>query len=124
MEKFISADEYIAAATSPGKELLEEMRAIIKMVAPEAEERTSYGMVGYFFHGALVYIGSFKNHVSLFGAGSKLFEQYRKELENYKTSKGTIQFPLDQPLPKELIEALVRDRITENEARASTKNDL
>jgi uncharacterized protein YdhG (YjbR/CyaY superfamily) len=71
-----------------------------------------------------VYIGSFKNHVSLFGAGSKLFEQYRKELENYKTSKGTIQFPLDQPLPKELIEALVRDRITENEARASTKNDL
>ncbi len=82
-----------------------------------AEERISYGMPGYFYNGALVYFGGFKNHVSLFGTASGVMKKFAKELDDYITSKGTIQFPLDQPLPTVLIKKLVHERVAENELK-------
>ena len=82
-----------------------------------AEERISYDMPGFFYKGALVYFGGFKNHVSLFGTASEVIKKFTKELEGYKQSKGTIQFPLNQPLPIALIKKLVKERVRENELK-------
>lgn len=112
----LTVNEYLASLPGEVQSRLAVMRQIIREVAPQAEERISYGMPGYFFHGPLVYIGGFKNHVSLFGAGSTLMKKYADKLAPYKTSKGTIQFPLNQPLPKGLIKDFVKDRVKENEA--------
>jgi len=110
-------DEYIEKSGDNVREKLKELRKLIKANAPDAEERIGYGMPGYYLNGPLVYFGGFKNHVSLFGTASKVVDKYKKELKSYKTSKGTIQFPLDEPLPKSLIESIVKDRVTENLAK-------
>lgn len=112
-----SVDEYIANAAPLAKEKLIEMRKIIKELAPDAEERISYQMPGYFLNGPLVYIGAFKDHVSLFGTASRVVDKYKDEMKELKTSKGTIQFPLDKPLPTSLISKIVRDRVKENKAK-------
>ena len=91
------------------------MRAIIREEAPEAQELISYGMPGYKLNGPLVYIAAFKKHVSLFPAGK--VADFEDQLGGYKTSKGTIQFPLGQPLPEELIRSLVRGRVAQNLAK-------
>ena len=94
---------------------LVRMRAIIREEAPEAQELISYGMPGYKLNGPLVYIAAFKKHVSLFPAGK--VADFEDQLGGYKTSKGTIQFPLGQPLPEELIRSLVRGRVAQNLAK-------
>lgn len=117
MKKFDTVDQYMAESSAATRPLLEEMRAIIKKEAPEAEERISYGMPGYFYNGALVYFGGFKNHVSLFGTSSLSADRFKDDLQDYKTSKGTIQFPLDAPLPTDLVRKLVKFRVKENLAK-------
>ncbi len=112
-----SVDEYIAREPKEVQEKLKQFRSIVKEIAPMAEERISYGMPGYFYKGALVYFGAFKSHVSLFGTASGAIKKFAKELRNYKTSKGTIQFPLDQELPLGLIKKIVSDRVKENELK-------
>ncbi len=117
MEKFETVDQYIASAAKAAQPLLKEMRQIINKLVPQADERISYGMPAYFYHGALVYFGGFKNHVSLFGTSSLSADRFKADLKDFKTSKGTIQFPLNAPLPKALIEKLVKYRIEENEKK-------
>ena len=117
MKQFKNVDEYIVSALPAVQPMLKEMRQIIKELAPNADERISYGMAGYFYNGALVYIGGFKDHVSLFGAGKNIMGQFADELKEYKTSKGTIQFPLDAPLPTKLVIKLVKACVEENEAK-------
>lgn len=117
MDKAKSVDDYIGREPKVVQEKLRQFRAIVKEIAPMAEERISYGMPGYFYKGALVYFGGFKNHVSLFGTASGVIKKFAKELDGYKMSKGTIQFPLDKPLPIALIKKLVRERVAENELK-------
>ncbi len=107
-------DEYIAAAPEPARAKLMQLRKIIKTTAPEADEVISYHMPYYKYHGHLVGFAAYKDHVSLFGAFPK---QLEPELKPYKTGRGSIQFPLDKPLPKVPIEKIVKSHLKMNEAK-------
>jgi uncharacterized protein YdhG (YjbR/CyaY superfamily) len=108
-------DAYITAAPKELQAKLRQMRAAIKSAAPKAEEKISYGMPYYSYRGRLAYFAYFKDHISLF-AVPPLIEEHKEELNRYKTSKGTIQFPLDDALPTTLIRKLVKARVAKNEA--------
>lgn len=115
-----SVPEYIASFPEATQKALEEVRATIRKSAPDAEELISYGMVGYKWNGVLVYFGGFKNHVGFYGtpSGHKAFEN---ELSVYKSGKGSVQFPLDQPMPVALIGRIVEFRMQENLEKQKTK---
>jgi len=106
-------DAYIAAAPKAAQPLLRQLRALIKSGAPKAEERISYGMPYYHYHGHLMYFAVFKNHIGLYPVGNT---DKHLEMSAYTTGKGTYRFPLDQPLPVALIKRLVKTRVKENEA--------
>lgn len=113
-----TVNQYIAAFSGETKKKLIELRKIITTSAPKAEEKISYGMVGYKYMGKpLVYFGGYKNHIGFYGASSTFFKAYAKELEGFKTSKGTVQFPLDKPLPVSLIKKLVKERVKQNQGK-------
>ncbi len=106
--------EYIGMLPKPVATKVKAMRKIVRETASKAEEKISYGMIGYKLNGkALVYLGGFTKHVSLFALPSGT-AAFKKELAKYKSSKGTIQFPLDKPLPVGLIRKIVRYRVKEN----------
>lgn len=107
-------EDYISLQDKKFTVLLEKMRSSIKKAAPKAEEVMSYGMIGYKYHGILVYLGAFKNHCSLFVASQPIRDKYKSELKSFKQSKGTIQFTLENPLPLKLVTNLVKDRVQEN----------
>ena len=114
-------DAYIAAAPKKAQPLLRRIRALIKANAPNAEERISYRMPYYHLHGRLVYFAVHTTHVGLYALG-QTYEA--KGLEKYVTAKGTLQFPFDEPLPDEKIAALIRKRVSENEASAAAKQGV
>ena len=99
---------------------LAKLRKTIKAAAPMASEGISYQMPMYKHHGMVVGFAAFKNHCSIF-PGAAVMDAYKEELKPYDTSKGTIRFPVDKPLPATLVKKLVRARIKENEARANRK---
>lgn len=111
-------DAYIAAAPRAAQPLLRQVRAVIRKAAPMAEERISYRMPSYDYHGRLVYFAVHTNHVGIYALG-QTYEA--KGLEKYVASKGTLQFPFDEPLPVAKIAALVRKRVRENDAKASAR---
>ena len=120
---FKNIDEYIYSQTDEVKLILEKIRQIIQSVAPDALEIISYGMPAFKAHGRmLVYFAGFKNHCSLFPANAGLIEEMKDELKNYKTSKGTIQFELDKPLPIALIKKIVKIRVKENIEKSKIKS--
>ena len=99
---------------------LEEIRQVIKSVVPEAEERISYNMPSFWFHGKLVYYGAFKNHIGFYPASRTVFEKFKDELKIYKQSgKGTLHFIYEKPIPLELIKKIVKLRAKENIDRNS-----
>jgi uncharacterized protein YdhG (YjbR/CyaY superfamily) len=107
-------EEYINNFPKETQELLEQIRMTIKQVAPKAEESISYKMPAFKTHGKpLVYFAAFKNHIGFYATptGHKEFED---ELSKYKQGKGSVQFPLDKPLPLDLIERITRFRVNEN----------
>jgi len=109
-----SVDEYIARQTVEVQAILIKMRVLVKSAAPLAEEMISYGMPGYKLHGKpLVYFGAFKKHIGLYPTPSGI-EAFRKELSRYEGAKGSILFPLDQPIPYDLITRIVHYRVKEN----------
>jgi uncharacterized protein YdhG (YjbR/CyaY superfamily) len=110
-------DAYIAAAPKEAQPLLRQLRALIKRAAPKAEERISYGMPHYDYHGRLIYFAAFKNHVGVYPGG---YADKYPELKPYMTGKGTYRFPLDQPLPTTLLRRYVKGRVRENEAKAAS----
>lgn len=116
--KYATVDAYLASFPEATQRLLTSLRATIKRAAPQAEEAVSYGLAGYKHHGPLVYFGGFKNHIGFYGASGNLAE-FDDELTGYKRSKGTVQFPLDKPLPLKLIERMVQYRVKENESKAA-----
>ena len=112
-------DAYLAKLPEPARATLEKVRATIRSVVPaETTEGLSYGMPAFRFKGALVAYAAFKDHCSFFPCQASLIDQMKDELKNYRTSKGTLQFPLDKPLPAALVKKMVKARIAENERRA------
>jgi uncharacterized protein YdhG (YjbR/CyaY superfamily) len=113
-------DEYIAGYPADIQQILQKIRTIVHETAPEAQETISYQVPTFTLKGNLVHFAAFKSHISLFPASSGV-EKFKNELEGYKTSKGTIQFPLGQPIPYDLIRRIVLFRVQENLARAEAK---
>src|SRR6266481_5747655 len=113
-------DEYLAGVPKEVRPTLEKLRRTIKAAAPMASEVISYQMPMYKHHGMVVGFAAFKNHCSIF-PGAAVMDTYKEELKRYDTSKGTIRFPANKPLPATLVKKLVRARIKENEARAKRK---
>lgn len=120
MKKITSVDEYIARAPQELQERLQILRKVIKEVAPEAEEKLSYGIPYYGYKGRLAYFAYAKKHIGLY-IPPPIIKIYADDLKEYVTSVSTIQFPLDQDLPTSLIKKLVRARIVHNEEQAAKK---
>jgi uncharacterized protein YdhG (YjbR/CyaY superfamily) len=112
-------EAYLAQVPEPARSNLEKVRAMIRVAAPkEATEAISYKIPSFQYKGALVWYAAFKSHCSFFPMDLSLLEEFGDELKNYKTSKGTIQFPLDKPLPKALVTKIVKARVAQNETKA------
>lgn len=118
-----NVDEYIKALPANVRTISEKLRQTIKAAAPQAEEVISYQMPAYKYHGMLVYFAAFKNHIGFYPAPGGI-EAFKKELSAYKGAKGSVQFPLDQPIPFDLISKIVKFRVKENEARISAKKSM
>lgn len=114
-------DEYISEFPKPVQAILENIRQAVKESAPQAEEAMRYGMPTFRLNGNLVHFAAHKNHIGFYPSPSGI-DAFRKELAQYKTSKGAIQFPLDMPMPIPLIKKIVKFRVNENTAEVqSTK---
>ena len=110
---FKTIDEYIASFPKNIQTTLQELRQAIREAAPQAEETISYQMPAFKQNGILVYFAAFKNHIGFFPTATGV-EIFKDKLAAYETSKGTIRFPIDQPLPLELIKEIVRFRVKES----------
>jgi uncharacterized protein YdhG (YjbR/CyaY superfamily) len=110
-----TVEEYLENTPEPARSSLKHVRAVIRSVVPaETTEVISYGMPMFKFNGMVVGYAAFKKHCSLFPTGSGVLDRFEKELKGYRTSKGTIQFPLDRPLADALVKKIVRARVKEN----------
>ncbi len=103
-------DAYIAAFPDDVQAILREMRRVIHDAAPQAEEAMRYGMPTFRLKGNLVHFAAFKHHIGFYPTPSAI-EAFEKQLSPYKTSKGAIQFPLDQPIPYDLVRAITEFRV-------------
>ncbi|HMS65621.1 MAG TPA: DUF1801 domain-containing protein [Ignavibacteria bacterium] len=112
-------DTYLLLQPEPIRAVLEKLRKTIRSAAPEAEELISYHIPAYRYHGMLVYFAAFKNHCSFFPGG--IVESMKDELKDYKTSKGTIQFTIDNPLPDSLVRKIVKARMKQNILKGKMK---
>jgi uncharacterized protein YdhG (YjbR/CyaY superfamily) len=115
-------DEYIACFPRHVREFLEKMRMTIRKAAPRAEEKISYQIPCFTQEGNLVYFAAFKNHIGFYPTSSAV-RQFKKELSVYEGAKGSVRFPLEQPIPYGLIGKIVKFRVKENleKARARKK---
>jgi uncharacterized protein YdhG (YjbR/CyaY superfamily) len=109
-------DEYIAGFPPDVQERLRQMRAVIHAAAPEATEAISYQMPTFRLNGNLVHFAAFKNHIGFYPAPQGI-EAFQEELSKYKGAKGSVQFPLDQPIPFELVTRIVQYRAEQNRAK-------
>ena len=121
MKTVTTVEEYLSLFPKEQRDALEKLRQVIKAAAPKAEEVISYGMPGYKQNGMLVYFGGFKNHCSFFPASYTVIKQFAEQLKDYKTSKGTIQLPLDKAIPSTLVKKMVVARMKENELKKKEK---
>ena len=113
-------EAYLAKVPEPARTTLEKIRAMIRAAAPkEATEAISYNIPSFQYKGGLVWYAAFKKHCSFFPMDASLGEEFAEELKNLKTSKGTIQFPLDKPLSKNLVTRIVKSRVALNKMKAA-----
>ncbi len=113
MEKATNVDEYIATFPPEVQQIMQQVRAVIKANAPDAEETIAYAMPAYKLNGPLVYFAGFKNHIGFYATPTGHAE-FAEELSKYKQGKGSVQFPNDEPVPLELIGKIVKFRVAEN----------
>ena len=121
MQKPVDTDTYIAGYPKETQKNLKLLRATIKKAAPQAEEIISYGMPAYKWNGMLVYFAAYEKHIGFY-PGSSGIAAFKKELASYKTSKGTVQFPVEEPVPLPLIARIVKFRLKENQEKALLKS--
>lgn len=117
---FTNVDEYIAMFTDDVQRKLQQLRDTIKSVAPQADETISYQMPAYKQNGALVYFAAYKKHIGFYPTGIGI-SNFKDEIVAYKSSKGAIQFPLDEPLPLSLVKKIVAFKVKDNIARKAKK---
>ena len=113
-------DEYIADFPKDVQERLQKVRTAIKKAVPRAEETIAYGVPTFVLHGNLIHFAGYKNHIGL-SPGSKPIEEFKDELTKYRLSKGTVQLPLDMPLPVGLIGRITKACVKRNLEKASRK---
>lgn len=106
-------DEYIKTFSPEVQVILQKMRQTIHKAAPEATEIISYGMPAFKLNGILVYFAAHRNHIGFYPTASGI-EAFKKELSDYKSSKGAVQFPLDKPIPYDMVKKIVKLRVKEN----------
>jgi len=116
-----SIDEYIAAFPGEIQKRLQELRSTIRKAAPQAEETINYAIPTFTLNGNLVHFAGFKNHIGFYPAPSGI-EAFKKELSVYEGAKGSVQFPLEKPLPLALVTKIVKFRVKENLEKASAKD--
>ena len=119
-KQFKTMDEYIDAFPEDVKGILNELRQTIKEVAPKAEETISYQIPTFTLNGNMVHFAAFENHIGFYPTPSGM-EAFKEELSRYKGAKGSVQFPIDEPLPLPLIRRIVEYRVKENQERRSKK---
>jgi uncharacterized protein YdhG (YjbR/CyaY superfamily) len=112
---------YIAASPKAIQPMLRELRAAIKSAVPEAEERISYRMPFYAYHGRLIYFAAHRNHVGMYPITGRERTLYEKELRPYLVEVATLHFPIGKPLPIGLIKRVVKERAKQNEEQAAGK---
>jgi len=115
-----NVDEYIAIFPPNVRKILEKIRLTIREAAPDAEEKISYRMPTFYLKGNLVHFAAFRNHIGFYPTPSGI-ERFKQEISAYKSSKGAVQFPLDQPIPYDLISKIVKFRVKENLEKAKSK---
>jgi len=119
-DKVTSIDQYIQGFPGDVQSMLLEIRSAIRLAAPGAAEKISYQMPTFHLNGNLVHFAAFAHHIGFYPTARGI-DAFRDELKQYKTSKGAIQFPLDQPLPLKLISKIVRFRVKESAPKAQAK---
>jgi uncharacterized protein YdhG (YjbR/CyaY superfamily) len=115
-------DGYIAGYPKETQEILEKVRATIRNAAPDAEETISYGIPTFTLKGNLVHFAAYKKHIGFYPASSGI-EKFKNELSAYRGAKGSVQFPLDKPIPYGLISEIVAFRVQENLEKAQAKGE-
>lgn len=118
---YTTIDEYIAMFPEDVQRILNEIRQIIRDVAPEAKETINYQMPTFTLNGNLVHFAAFSNHIGFYPTPTGI-EAFQEELSPYKGAKGSVQFPIDQPLPFSLIRRIVEYRVQENIQRQPKRN--
>jgi uncharacterized protein YdhG (YjbR/CyaY superfamily) len=113
-------DEYIAGFPPSVQDILQKIKATIREAAPEAQEKISYQMPTFTLNGNLVHFAAFKNHIGFYPIPSGI-EAFKEDLSPYKQGKGSVQFPLDQPIPYDLIARITAFRVQENQEKAKAK---
>lgn len=111
--------DYIAAFPEDVQNKMHQLRDAIKKAAPDAEETIAYMMPAYKYHGPLVYFAGYKNHIGFYATPNG-HEAFKKELSVYKQGKGSVQFPLDEPLPLGLVSKIVKFRLNQNQEKEKT----
>ena len=118
MEVAQEVEEYLAGLPEHQLEPIQRLRRYIRQVVPDASESFAWKMPAFKVEGrTLLCYAAFKNHCSFFPMSGSLLEEFQEELKGYRTSKGTLQFPLDKPLPAALVKKLVKARVAQNEAK-------
>jgi uncharacterized protein YdhG (YjbR/CyaY superfamily) len=113
-------DEYIAGFPKDLQEILQKVRATIREAAPDAEETIKYQIPTFTLKGNLVHFGAYKKHIGFYPTPTGI-EKFKNELSVYESSKGAVQFPLDKPIPFDLVTKIVKFRVKENLERAEAK---
>jgi len=121
--KFKTVDEYISAFPANTKKILQDVRKTIKQAAPQAEDVISYNMPASKLNGILVYYAAYEKHIGFYPTASGI-EVFKNELGDYKFSKGAIQFPIDKPIPFDLITKIVKFRMKETQGKEKAKKNL
>jgi uncharacterized protein YdhG (YjbR/CyaY superfamily) len=120
MEKYTTVDEYISSFPEETQKILQQLREDLQQMVPEAKQKIGYGIPTFTLNGNLVHFAGYKNHIGLY-PGSKAIEVFADQLKGYHTSKGTVQFPIDKPLPMDLIKKLVDFCVVQNLAKGKKK---
>ena len=123
MKKYRDIDAYIAEFPEEVQALLQKLRSVIRQTAPGATEAISYGIPTFRLYGSLVHFAGYKNHIGFYPGAAPLMV-FKEKLGSYKTSKGTVQFPITEPIPFDLVTEIVLFRVQQNKEKDQAKKKI